>query len=597
MFTTLLAIAIVVGVITLTAIVMVKTAPPVVQAEPARLDLSHSINRTLCVGCEMCVVRCPVDVLALDEEHKATVVNPAACISCRLCEEVCPTPVKALRMYKPGLGAPEIQMPELDEYYQAVGTPGLYVIGEVAGKPLIKNGINLGLAAVAHIAGKRLPEGAAQPSPASVLDIVVIGAGPAGLSAGMACHEHRLSYVILERETSAMATVMSYPKGKDVHAAPPQLETLGPLWLPDKSCSKEELCERWNDKIDAVQLTIETGLEVSHVRASGGLFYVETARGRTFTAHNVIAAIGGRGTLPPLKLPTDRTQEVPGQNLPHIYRAPPEDPEQLRGQKILIVGGGNTAIEVAVGLARPGLKNKVFLSYHRPEIFLKANSDNLSAFRAAVHDGRILAFYEANPLSFSAGMTKMQLAERVRDVETDSVFILIGYDKPDRWLREIGVRFSTQRHDAFTLPDSAELARSLLRRCPQPPPPRPFCPQTRADREVTSEPPRQASSCQDTIIENQRPGAEQTDIPSEPLSVAEEPLATIIDNLATRIDGAHDESDKPTTPPRRELTMIQHAGHTIRIPRDAQLRRMPDKAILADALLQSATIRNLGEPK
>lgn len=597
MLTTLLVIVIVVGVISLIAIVMHKTAPPALPAEPERPRLAHSINRTLCVGCEMCVVRCPVDVLALDEEHKAKVVNPAACISCRLCEEVCPTPVKALRMYKPGLGAPDIQMPELDEYYQAVGTPGLYVIGEVAGKPLIKNGLNLGLAAVEHICGKRLPDDPPPRSAASVLDIVIIGAGPAGLSAGMACHEHRLSYVILEREASALATVMSYPKGKDVHAAPPQLETLGPLWLPEKHCTKEDLCGRWNDKIDAVQLHIETGMEVSQVRASDGLFYVETARGKAFTARNVIAAIGGRGTLPLLKLPTDRAREVPGQNLPHIHRSPPEDPALFSGQKILVVGGGNTAIEVAVGLARAGLQNKVFLSYHRPEAFLKANSDNLSAFRAAVREGRILAFYEANPLGFSPGMTKMQLVERVRDVETDSVFILIGYDKPDRWLRQIGVRFSTQRHDAFNLPDSADLARSLLRRRPQLPQSRLSGPATCSDTEVASAPPRLSLTYQDTIIENQRHGVERTDLPSAPLGSAAEPLATIIDDVATRIDGAYDDAAQRTPAPRRELTTMRRAGHTIRIPRDAQLRRMPDKASLADALLLSATMtRNRESP-
>ncbi len=182
----------------------------------ARL-LVHAVNDDRCTGCDACVLVCPTDVLEL-KSNKSRVVRFGDCIQCEQCANVCPT--NALVMFYEGTEPPPVLVPDLDEYYQSK-VPGLYLVGEAAGKPLVKNAVNLGRAVIEHTLRSGLRPGALaqQNTPQTpCYDVVIIGSGPAGLSAALSCVQRKLSYVVIEKDAFVASTIARYPKGKKVMA-------------------------------------------------------------------------------------------------------------------------------------------------------------------------------------------------------------------------------------------------------------------------------------------------------------------------------------------------------------------------------------------
>ena len=201
----------------------------------AALPLLHSINDDRCIGCEACIDICPTEVLEL-VDHKVRVIRFTDCVQCEQCAHACPT--MALVMFREGTTPRMLTVPELDENFQT-GVPGQYLIGEVAGKPLVKNAANLGRAVVEHI----VAELGSHPRDKSILDVVIVGSGPGGLSAGLTCLKRGLSHVVLEKEHVISSTVSRYPKGKHFMAEPSN--AINVSYLPVFDASKEDLVAAW----------------------------------------------------------------------------------------------------------------------------------------------------------------------------------------------------------------------------------------------------------------------------------------------------------------------------------------------------------------
>src|SRR3954471_2156769 len=154
--------------------------------------LVHDINDDRCTGCDACVAVCPTNVLDL-VANKSRVLRFQDCIQCEACMFACPT--EALVMFPEGSTPPPLKIPEIDENFQTA-VPGQYLIGEVAGKPLVKNAANLGRVVVEHMLQSGLRPGALGGVPGAV-DVAIIGSGPGGLSAALTCIQKGLSYVVL----------------------------------------------------------------------------------------------------------------------------------------------------------------------------------------------------------------------------------------------------------------------------------------------------------------------------------------------------------------------------------------------------------------
>ncbi len=420
-------------------------------AQPGPSILVHDINDDRCTGCDACVAVCPTNVLDL-VDNKSRVLRFQDCIQCEACMWACPT--EALVMFPEHGEPPALKVPELDDCYQTA-VPGQYLIGEVAGKPLVKNAANLGRAVVEHMLQNGLRGGALGRGEMAV-DVAIIGSGPGGLSAALTCVQKGLTYVVLEKEQLIASTIARYPKGKLVMAEP--YDTLNLSLLPVFDSAKEQLIPIWKELMDRVGLKVRQGESVEKVERGGdGAFDVRTTVG-AYRAQRVVMSIGTRGK--------PRTLQVPGENLPKIFSLL-EDPDEWRGRTVLVVGGGDSAVEAALALADAGAK--VMISY-RGKGFNRAAPKNKQTIEAYAAEGRVKAKLGSQVLGFDAESVTLALADGSQKRYTnDAAFVLIGADPPVQWLEKMGIRFVERPHQ-HQMGKSDDIVRRLValaRECPE----------------------------------------------------------------------------------------------------------------------------------
>ncbi|MEO8705317.1 MAG: NAD(P)-binding domain-containing protein [Kofleriaceae bacterium] len=390
--------------------------------------LVHDINDDRCTGCDACVAVCPTNVLDL-VANKSRVLRFEDCIQCEACMFACPT--EALVMFPEGSLPPPLKIPEVDENFQTI-VPGQYLIGEVAGKPLVKNAANLGRAVVEHMLANLLRPGAIGNSD-TIVDVAIVGSGPGGISAALTCIQRGLSYVVLEKEQMIASTIARYPKGKLVMAEP--YDTVNLSFLPVFDSAKEQLIPIWSELLERVGIRINQGESVETVaRAPDGAFEIRTTV-NTYRAQRVVLSIGTRGK--------PRTLQVPGENLPKIFSLL-EDPDEWRGKSVLVVGGGDSACEAALALADSGAK--VMISY-RGKGFNRAAPKNKNTLEAYAAEGRVKAKLGSQILAFDDDSVTMALADgSQKRYPNDGTFVLIGADPPIEWLQRLGVQFVERPH-------------------------------------------------------------------------------------------------------------------------------------------------------
>jgi thioredoxin reductase/Pyruvate/2-oxoacid:ferredoxin oxidoreductase delta subunit len=384
-------------------------------AEPS--SLHPVINPNRCLGCATCLAACPEDEVLGLVDGKAALVNPTHCIGHGACRDACPTDAITLVL---GSETQGVEIPRLDKDFQT-SVPGLFVAGELGGMALIRNAVSQGRQAIESIA--RLPRAAA-----SAYDVIIVGAGPAGIAASLAAKQHRLRALTLEQE-SLGGTVAHYPRGKIVMTAPMDLPLYGRVQV--RETTKEALLQLWTQVVQKTGLAIRTEERVTGVARQGDLFEVSTVRG-THRAHAVVLALGRRGS--PMKL------GVPGEDLPKVvYRL--VDPEQYRGRRVLVVGGGDSAIEAALAIAdQPGAS--VALSY-RGESFARAKPKNREGVEAARRSGRIDVRYGSQVVEIGAKEVTLRAGDDASRLPNDQVIVCAGGVLPSEFLRKAGVHLET----------------------------------------------------------------------------------------------------------------------------------------------------------
>jgi thioredoxin reductase/ferredoxin len=413
--------------------------------------LVHDINDDRCTGCDACVAVCPTNVLDL-VANKSRVLRFHDCIQCEACMFACPT--EALVMFPEGSVPPALKVPEIDENFQTA-IPGQYLIGEVAGKPLVKNAANLGRAVIEHMLATGLHAGALGQGE-NFVDVAIVGSGPGGLSAALTCIQRGLSYVVLEKEQMIASTIARYPKGKLVMAEP--YDTVNLSLLPVFDAGKEQLIPIWREVIERVGLVIKQGESVETVaRGQDGTFDVRSTVA-AYRAQRVVLSIGTRGK--------PRTLQVPGENLPKVFSLL-EDPDEWRGRAVLVVGGGDSACEAALALADAGAK--VMISY-RGKGFNRAAPKNKQAIEGYASQGRIKSKLGSQVLAFEQDSVTLALHDgSQKRYPNDGTFVLIGADPPVSWLEKMGVRFVERPHQ-YQLGKTDDIVRKFAARaaeCPE----------------------------------------------------------------------------------------------------------------------------------
>lgn len=377
------------------------------------LSLHPSVDEGLCIGCEECVRGCPEQDVLATYRHKAVVVDAVECVGHGICERVCP--VKAITLVI-GTEQRGLEVPRLTEHFET-SVPGLFVVGELGGMGLIRNAVWQAGQAVAHIAG--LPRREADGT-----DLLIVGAGPAGLAAALAATKGGLRYRLIEQGELG-GSIMHYPRRKVVMMHPVSLP--GGQQMPFPDIEKEALLAFWRRVIDGHGLRVEEQTRLERVAAVNGHFAAHTSRG-VIGAGRVMLALGRRGT--------PRRLEVPGEETAKVYYRLLE-PEKLAGMAVTVVGGGSAAIEAALALARqPG--TRVTLC-HRRAVFAGARAALIEQLLEQETQGRLEILRDARVTAIEPDRVLCDVAGGPAERPNDFVVVLVGGVPPYELLKGAGV--------------------------------------------------------------------------------------------------------------------------------------------------------------
>lgn len=378
---------------------------------PGGKKMHPVINTSVCVGCATCVINCKEKDALYIINGKSTLVNPFACKSHGDCERQCPT--GAIRVVEYG-DRVKVKIPETDDHFQT-NIEGIYIVGALSGAGLIKEAINQGRAAVNHIMKDVFPE--------NMPEVVVVGAGPAGLSAKLSCRKFGLHAVCLEKENTAN-TIRNFPKKKILMAEPVELPIYGPLWVGDTT--REELLAAWDRILEKTGVEITTGAQLENIVSKDGRFTV-TASGRDFTCDKVILALGSRGI--PRKL------NVPGEDGPNVFYNL-LDAAEFAGSTVTVVGAGDSAVEAALSLRLQECRVSIVV---RGDGFPRAKSKNRERIEAAVAGKKITAYFNARVSEINTGSITVSRGEDTFRFTNHHVFIMAGGELPFQLLEKIGI--------------------------------------------------------------------------------------------------------------------------------------------------------------
>jgi len=382
-------------------------------------SLHPVINPNRCIGCSLCVSACPENFVLGVISGKSELIEPSRCIGHGACMAACPVDAITLVF---GTERRGVDIPMVSPDFET-NVPGVFIAGELGGMGLIRNAVTQGRQAVERIAkydGVGRGKG---------LDLVIVGAGPAGFAATLTAKHQGLRFVTVEQDTLG-GTVAHYPRGKLVMTAPMDLPLVGKAHFTETT--KEALLDFWQAAERATGVEINYQERVEEIMRGDTGFVVQTDR-NSYSARCVLLAIGRRGT--PRKL------GVPGEHLPKVvYRL--IDAEQYRGKNVLVVGGGDSALEAAVGIAEEQ-DTTVTLSY-RGENFARAKVKNRERVEQSVAAGQLNLLLSSNVQEIAEAHVHIAHQDRLVEIPNEAVIVAAGGILPTPFLQKIGIEVETK---------------------------------------------------------------------------------------------------------------------------------------------------------
>jgi len=389
------------------------------------ISLHPEIDPTLCGGCGACVAACPEGEIIKLINHRAVLIEPSKCVGHGACQVACPYDAIQLVF---GTKTRGMELPRIDANFQT-NVPGLYIAGELGGMGLIRNAVKQGKLAATHAAKSKVG-GSAQ------FDVLVVGSGPAGLAAAMACAEAKVKYICIEQNKFG-GTIYNFPKQKVVMSQPLDFPIVGQFKFSKHKVSKEELLSLWGHLKAKANLNMIEDCRFINLQKQGEVFHVETSKG-IMTARKVILGMGVRGTPRKLNLPNEDLPKVTYNLL---------DPDQYQKKWIAVVGGGNAGVEAAQYLCKASLQNKVFL-FVRGDTFDRCNEENQNIINDYAKKGLVNICYNTTVEQIHSDHLIIKKGNEVLRVQNDFLFIFAGAILPFGFLKSLGIMIDTKYGEA-----------------------------------------------------------------------------------------------------------------------------------------------------
>ncbi|MCF8473631.1 MAG: NAD(P)-binding domain-containing protein [Emcibacter sp.] len=383
-------------------------------------SLHPVIDPNKCLGCASCVKACPEQNVLGVINAKAELIAPSHCIGHGACQKSCPFDAIELVF---GTERRGVDIPFVHKNFET-NVPGIFIAGELGGMGLIRNAIEQGRQAMQSILERK-----SKKISQDALDVVIIGAGPAGFSASLAAMEKKMKFVTLEQEEFG-GTVAHYPRGKIVMTQPVNLPIFGKAKF--RETTKESLLQFWHEVRDKTGLKIQYGERVVNVTPANDLFHVKTEK-NTFLTRSILLAIGRRGTPRKLNVAGEELDKV-------VYRL--IDPEQYTGQHVMVVGGGDSALEAAYSIAEIA-GTTVSLSY-RSAAFGRAKQKNRDNVEAAQKLGRLNVMLSSNIQSITPHEILLEQNGSQATLPNDVVIVCAGGILPTAFLKDVGIDVETK---------------------------------------------------------------------------------------------------------------------------------------------------------
>lgn len=390
--------------------------------EPVSL---HPVINGNCIKTGACIAACPEhDILGI-ENGRATVINASQCIGHGACFHACPTQAITLCI---GTEKRGVDLPHINQNFET-NMPGIFIAGELGGMGLIKNAVEQGKQAAENLA-KVINKGHG-----ADYDLVIIGAGPAGISAALMAKKLHLKSIILEQDTLG-GTVFTFPRSKIVMTSPMDLPLHGKVKF--YQTSKKELLELWNTVLTKNDIVIKEKSKLESVTSENGHYKIGTLSGESYTSKTVLLSIGRRGTPRKLNIPGEMSEKV-------AYRL--LEPENIQGKDIVVVGGGDSAIESALLLAD---NNRVTLSY-RNDVFNRLKPLNNTRLNEAIANKRLDIMLSSNLISIENEYVMLQRSKTndALKLKNDLVYIFAGGELPTQFLEKMGITITKKFGEAI----------------------------------------------------------------------------------------------------------------------------------------------------
>ena len=383
------------------------------------------IDLDRCIGSGACVRACPEKNVLEIVRGQAKLLNPLACVGHSACLPACP--VEAIRLVF-GTAERGVDLPRVDPNFQTT-REGVYVIGELGGMGLIRNAVRQGRQAADHAARGR------RRGTADAFDAVVVGAGPAGISATLRLMEAGCRVLLLDHEEVG-GTIKHYPRAKVVMTGSLEFPIIGTVRR--RKMSKEELVALWRSIVERAKLPIRTGVLVDGVVAEpDGMWRLETSAGPVRAA-NVMLGLGRRGT--PRKL------DVPGEDQSKVHYTLIE-PGPFEGKHVLVVGGGNSAVENALALSDFNRCASVTISYRR-NAFARCRAENRRRIDEAIQAGRVRPLLPSEVNRIGERDVILTVGTAPLTIPNDAVIVQIGGTAPAELLHKFGIDVVTKHGEA-----------------------------------------------------------------------------------------------------------------------------------------------------